>query len=197
MFLSEPPGGEGRERAYTSDLESDGYVNNLTRLWCWRPEVLTAFTEVRGKALEGSSLTELEVAVLVASTASARSDSYCSLAWGSRLAELTNEQTAADVLAGTSAGGLGLRERLLADWARAVVLDPNATTAADVDRLREAGFSDAEIFEATVFIAFRLAFSTVNDALGAQPDAQLAQEAPAMVRASVGYGRPPSPADSM
>ena len=108
----------------------------------------------------------------------------------------TSEQTAADALAGAFAGGLSVRERLLADRACAVVHDPNATTAADVDRLREAGFSDAEIFEATAFVAFRLAFSTVNDALGAQPDAQLAREAPPVVRAAVGYGRPPSSTDS-
>jgi len=196
MFLREPPSGEDRERVYASDLDSDGYVNNLTRLWCWRPDLLEAFTALRQRALEGSSLTNIEVAVLVASTASARSDSYCSLAWGTRLAELTSEQTAADVLAGASAGGLSGRERLLADWARAVVHDPNATTATDVDRLRKAGLSDEEIFEATAIVAFRLAFSTVNDALGAQPDAQLARESPAVVRASVGYGRPPSSTDS-
>ena len=53
---------------------------------------------------------------------------------------------------------------------------------------------DREIFEATVFIAFRLAFSTVNDALGAAPDAQLAAAVPEIVRAAVTYGRAPSPA---
>jgi hypothetical protein len=36
----------------------------------------------------------------------------------------------------------------------------------------------------------------VNDALGAQPDAQLAREARPVVRAAVGYGRPPSSTDS-
>ena len=36
--------------------------------------------------------------------------------------------------------------------------------------------NDREIFETTAFIAFRLAFSTVNDALGALPDPQLAAE---------------------
>lgn len=46
-----------------------------------------------------------------------------------------------------------------------------------------------EIFDATVFIAFRLAFSTVNDALGACPDRQLAVAAPASVREAVVYGR--------
>jgi hypothetical protein len=73
------------------------------------------------------------------------------------------------------------------------VRDPNATTKADIERLRELGLGDREIFEATVLVAFRLAFSTINDALGAAPDKQLADTAPAPVRAAVDYGRPPSP----
>jgi len=39
---------------------------------------------------------------------------------------------------------------------------------------------------------WRMAFSTVNDALGAQPDAQLAAAAPVPVLAAVSYGRPPA-----
>ena len=54
------------------------------------------------------------------------------------------------------------------------------------------GLGDPEIFEATAFVAFRLAFSTVNGALGAAPDKQLADAAPEPVRAAVRYGRRPS-----
>jgi hypothetical protein len=63
--------------------------------------------------------------------------------------------------------------------------------------LRSAGLDDRTIFEATAFIAFRLAFSTVNDALGANPDWQLVGTAPPEVRSAVTYGRPPqaAPAD--
>jgi alkylhydroperoxidase family enzyme len=74
-------------------------------------------------------------------------------------------------------------------WSRQVVHDPNDTTEADVDRLREAGLSEREIFEATTWIAFRMAFSTINDALGARPDPQLAEKAPRLVREAVTYGR--------
>jgi hypothetical protein len=35
--------------------------------------------------------------------------------------------------------------------------DPNATTSQDVERLREVGLGDREIFEATAWVAFRLA----------------------------------------
>ena len=61
-------------------------------------------------------------------------------------------------------------ERVLARWARQIARDPNSTTAADVEALRAAGFDDAQILAITVYVALRIAFSSVNDALGAQPD---------------------------
>ena len=68
--------------------------------------------------------------------------------------------------------------------------NPNATTRDDVDALRAAGFTEREIFEATTFIGFRLAFSTINAALGARPDWQVAAAAPPAVQQAVAYGRP-------
>lgn len=66
---------------------------------------------------------------------------------------------------------------------------PEQTSAADVQALRDVGFGEREIFEITAFVAFRLAFSTVNDALGVLPDWQLPEALPAEVRNSVRFGR--------
>jgi uncharacterized peroxidase-related enzyme len=146
--------------------------------------------------MASSALTDRDRAVLVTATAAQRDDSYCSLAWGPRLAKLSDDETAAQIIAGAPAPELSDREAALAAWARKVVQDPNATTDGDIAYLREVGLVDREIFEATAFVAFRLAFSTVNDALGAAPDKQLADAAPNLVRAAVSYGRAPSPAPS-
>jgi uncharacterized peroxidase-related enzyme len=190
-FLNEPPEDEAVRRLYESDLASDGYIGNNTRVWAWRPDATEAFTALRAGLTRGSSLTDRELAVLVTVTAAERGDSYCALAWGSRLAKLVDEETAADVLAGAPAPALTEREAALADWARRVVRDPNATTAGDVGALRKRGLDDREIFEATTLVALRLAFATVNDALGAAPDRELAEEAPGRVRAAVTWGRRP------
>ncbi len=191
-FVTEPPSTAVSAAAYEDDLASDGYVYNLTRLWSWRPDVMMSFKDLRAGLLADSGLSSREVAVMVAATAAARGDSYCALAWGTKLAALADDGTAAKVIQGEDAG-LSPREAALAAWSRAVVGDPNATTQSDVDDLREAGFDDREIFEATTWIALRLAFSTVNDALGARPDAELVQKAPSLVREAVGFGRPATP----
>ena len=190
MFLDHPPTSESVDVAFAHDLQNEGYVMNLTRLWCWRPEVADAYGDVRATLLDDCELTDADVALLVAATAAARSDSYCSLAWGRRLAEHVGPEAAASVLAG-GLDGLDERARAITIWARQVVVDPNATSTADVQSLRDVGLSDRAIFEATAHVAFRLAFSTVNDALGAAPDAQVAHAAPEAVREAVTFGRPP------
>jgi uncharacterized protein YciW len=190
MFLDHAPPSASVDRLVASDLESDGYVMNLTRLWSWRPDVADAFVDTRDVLLGDCELTPADVALLVAATAAARADSYCSLAWGRRLAEHIGPEAAASVVGG-GLEGLDERARTLTTWARHVVADPNATTPTDVQGLRDVGLSDRAIFEATAHIAFRLAFSTVNDALGAAPDAQAAEAAPEAVRRAVTFGRPP------
>jgi hypothetical protein len=118
-------------------------------------------------------------------------DSYCSLAWGKTLAAEAGAAVAAAVLKDDQEAALTARDRALAAWARKVVADPNGTTSSDIEALRSAGLDDRTIFEATAFAAFRLAFSTVNDALGANPDPELVDTAPMEVRSAVTYGRRP------
>jgi len=196
VLIEDSPPGEGRDAAYAADRDSDGYVWNVTRLWGWRADIYRDFAALRTSLMDSSSLTDRDWAVMVTAMASQLGDSYCSLAWGPKLASLSDAETAARLLANEPAPALSERERALAAWTRQLVDDPNATTADDVTRLRAVGLGDKEIFEATTFIAFRLAFSTVNDALGAEPDRQLMDAAPDPIREVVRYGRPPARAAS-
>lgn len=193
MLIEEPPPDEGRDAAYAADRDSDGYVWNVTRLWGWRPDIYRDFATLRASLMDSSSLTDRDWAVMVTAAASQLGDSYCSLAWGSKLAGLTDAETAAQLIANEPAPALSEREQALAAWARRLVDDPNATAAEDVARLRAVGLDGREIFEATTFVAFRLAFSTVNDALGAEPDRQLRDAAPDPIREAVRFGRPSAP----
>ena len=85
--------------------------------------------------------------------------------------------------------GLTAAEVALVHWARSVATMPSSTTAADVDELRETGWSDDQIFAITVFSALRMAFSTVNDALGADPDPDLAGTTPLALQEVLSFGR--------
>jgi uncharacterized peroxidase-related enzyme len=194
MFLQRPKITEAVEHMYQSSQAAQGFVMNLTSAWAWRPDVFESFAALRSQLTSSSSLSKRDQAVLVCATASQLHDSYCSLAWGKALAAEAGAATAAAVLTGGDDTALTARDRALAAWARKIVADPNGTTRSDIDTLRSAGLDDRAIFEATAFAAFRLAFSTVNDALGANPDWQLVNTAPPEVRSAITYGRPPEAA---
>src|SRR5512142_399987 len=163
MYLSPPTEDEEVRAIYERERSEQGYVMNLERLLARRPEVSATFLKARTLLNTQTSLSPRERAVLVCATARSLGDSYCSLAWGSRLAKLSDPALAAELLKTGSADALSPREQALAAWAARIVQDPNATGAGDVAALRQAGLSEQEVFDATLFIAFRLAFSTVND----------------------------------
>jgi uncharacterized peroxidase-related enzyme len=189
MFLSAPPPNEANSALYSRDVAEDGYVSNLIRLWGWRPEIFDAFLNLRRLLTEQSGLSLRERSILVCATAANRGDSYCALVWGAKLASETEPSAAAAVLQRQEPPELTARETALSIWAGKVVREPNAITLEDVDRLRVAGLTEQEIFDVTVFVAFRLALSTFNDALGARPDRQLVEAVPAAVRDAVVYGQ--------
>src|SRR6202167_6088406 len=183
-FLEEPPPSPEAQALYDDDLADGGFVWNVSRLWAHQPETVSHLSALMSKALAPSGLGFRQRGILVTAAASALGDSYCSLAWGGKLGQ------AADADADVAAGGLTDQEKAMAGWARKVAKDPNATTADDVQALRDSGLDDGQIFAITAFVALRLAFSAINDSLGAQPDAQLALSLPQEVREALSYGRP-------
>jgi uncharacterized peroxidase-related enzyme len=187
-FLTIPTPDAAARRLFDDDLVEPGFVMNLSRLWANQPSTLEAMVDVMRRALAACPLTMRERSVLVAATASTLGDAYCSIAWGCKLADAADETTAAGVLRGDDAG-LTARERALAAWARKVAAAPNRTSGSDVQELRNAGYGDEQIFGITVYLAMRVAFATVNDALGTRPDAEYRDRAPAAVLDSITFGR--------
>jgi uncharacterized peroxidase-related enzyme len=188
-FLEEPPESPESRALFDEDLADDGFVWNASRLWAHQPQTAGRLFQLMSQAFRPSRLSFRQRGILVVAAASALGDSYCSLAWGGKLGKASDSAVAAGVLTGSDTG-LTDQEKAMAAWARKIAKNPNATTPADVGALREAGLDDEQIFAITAFVALRLAFSTINDCLGAQPDAQLALSLPPQVREAVTYGRP-------
>lgn len=191
-FLDDPAVDEHVTRMYEGDLSGQGYVAHLTRVWAYSPESLGAMSYLLKQATLTAGFDARTRALLVTACAATMGDSYCSLAFGSQLAREAGDEVAAAVILDEHTSAMSARERTLVRWARRVSRDPSATTATDVDSLRGLGYDDRQIFAITLFVALRQAFSTVNDALGATPDAALNDRAPAAVRSAVTFGRPPS-----
>jgi uncharacterized peroxidase-related enzyme len=192
-FLAAPELNAETRRLYDEDADELGYVMNGSRLWAHQPAQWDALFDLLGECARAAGLSFRDRGVLVLSTASTMGDSYCSLAWGKKVADHADATLAAALLAHDDDlldDRLDDRERALATWARAVTADPNATSAADVEPLRAVGYDDPQVLAITAFVALRQAFSTVNDALGARPDRELEARVPAEVRDAVTWGRP-------
>ena len=189
-FLVAPPQTPETQRLFEDDLEGEGYVMNVSRLWANLPLALHGLSDLMAETTRAGSLSLRQRAVLVTATAAAVGDAYCSMAWGKRLAEAASPEVAAAVIQGGEEG-LDDGDTALAHWARLVARDPNAITDDDVQALRRVGFHDGQIFAITAFVALRLAFATVNDALGAIPDRELSDALPESVRSAVAFGRLP------
>jgi uncharacterized peroxidase-related enzyme len=190
-FLDQPPVTADVQALYDEDRDGNGYVMNLSRVWAHHPAAHDMLFELVTAVGRAGGLTQRQRGVLVAATAATLGDSYCALAWGGKLSRAAGPELAATVLRGEEPAER--EDRVLARWARRVAQDPSATTRDDVQELRDAGFSDEQIFAVTAYVALRIAFSTVNDALGARPDRQLLEVADE-VRDAVTFGRPPAPA---
>jgi uncharacterized peroxidase-related enzyme len=189
-FLDQPVVTPAAQALCDEDVEEVGYVMNVSRLWGYNPDLMTGLFDLMRQATAGYDLSLRDRGILVAACASTLGDSYCSVAWGSKLAAVSDPAIAAAVIQGGDEG-LSDREQALAAWARKMTGDPNGTNDDDVDALRSVGFTDPQVFAITAFVALRLAFSTLNDALGVGPDMMLCAAAPDAVLSAVGYGRPP------
>jgi len=190
MFLA--PVAELSEAAralYQEDEAGLGYVMNLSRLWAHLPEAQEALFDVAKVATKKAGLSLRDRGILVTATVSTMGDSYCALMWGKKLADEVDPDFSRAVLSGDDQP-LTDRERALAAWARRVAAGPNSIRANDVQELRDAGFDDGQILAITSYVAVRIAFATVNAALGAGPDSQLRETVPAPVLDVVHYGRP-------
>jgi alkylhydroperoxidase family enzyme len=190
MYLSEPSPSPAADALYAADRKAMGYVMTGSHLWAHGAALHDGLFELMGQATATAGLSVRDRGILVTACAATLHDSYCSMAWGVKLAGVAGADLAGDVLRGVD-DGLDERERALAGWARQLASDPNGTRPADVDTLRAAGYDDEQILAITAYVALRIAFSTVNDALGVQPEPELSALAPAAVRAAVTYGRPP------
>ena len=191
-FLGAAPSTPEAREMFDEDRADSGYVMNVSHLWAFQPESQAGLFDLMGQSMRAGALSFRQRAILVAACASAMGDAYCALAWGGKLATEAGDDVAVSVLRGND-DALDAAERAMAEWARAVARDPNGTSTADVDGLRQVGFDDTQIFAITSFVGFRLAFSIVNDALGARPDHELVEALPAAVRDAVTWGRPVAP----
>ncbi|HEV7188061.1 MAG TPA: carboxymuconolactone decarboxylase family protein [Blastococcus sp.] len=174
--------------AYARDRETLGYVANYTRVFANRPAVLEAWRGLNGAVKTSMDPRRYELAT-VAAALRLRS-SYCALAHGKVLAEqFDGPEAVASIATDSAASPLSPLDRAVMALADKVAGGAAHMTEDDLAELRRLGVDDTDIFDVILAAAARCFFSTVLDAVGAEPDAALRSLDDA-VRDALTIGRP-------
>ena len=173
---------------YAGARESMGFVPNSLSAFSLRPEVYAAWEQLKSAIAGGMDARRYELATLAA--ARTLRSSYCCLAHGKVLADRFLDAGAVrDLALGSSPADLDEAEVAIMAFAEKVAGEATSITEADIQRLRNVGLSDRDIFDVVAAAAARCFFSKTLDALGAEPDAAFADLEPGL-REALTVGRP-------
>lgn len=182
------PGEDQARDLYDADRARAGYVANYTRLFAHRPRVNEAWKQLNATIKAEMDPRRYELATL--SAARELRSSYCMLAHGKVLAESFYDDDAVRAIASDHRSAeLDPVDVAVMDLAEKVAADATSVTRADIERLRELGLGDADIFDVVVAAAARCFFSKTLDALGTEPDSAYRALDPAL-RDQLTVGRP-------
>jgi len=175
-------------RLFTEHRDQLGYLPNYARLFAHRPAVYEAWQQLK-ETIAGSMDARRYELVTLAAARELRS-SYCALAHGKVLAErFLDPRTVRNIAEDHRAAGLDEVDVAVMDLAAKVAADTTSVTENDIDRLRELGLSDEEIFDVVLAAAARCFFSKAVDGLGVEADAEYDELEPEL-REALTVGRP-------
>jgi uncharacterized peroxidase-related enzyme len=192
MFI-EPVSEEAAEGAladfYQQQKGAWGFVPNFALTFSTRPEVAKAWTALNKTVRDGMDRRRYEIATIAA--ARTLRSTYCTAAHSKFLRdECGDEPTMVAIAKDPSGASLDEQDRAVYEFAAKVARDASSVGQGDVDALREAGLTDAEVADIVFAAAARSFFTRVLDGLGAQLDVETAEAFEPELLDSMVVGRP-------
>ncbi|HJU47086.1 MAG TPA: peroxidase-related enzyme [Gaiellaceae bacterium] len=130
-------------------LEKLGFVPNVLRLFALRPTHLLAWNAHYEELMKGESgLTKAEREMIAVVVSVANACDYCIAAHSAALRKLTKDEALADqVAADHRRAAIPDRMKVALDYAVKLTLRPREMEEADVQALREAGWTDEDVMD--------------------------------------------------
>jgi uncharacterized peroxidase-related enzyme len=145
-----------------------GYLPNYAKVFCYRPELMRLWAQLQSGIKRHMDKRRFELVTFAA--AHALRSTLCSLAHGKALTEFFSSEDVQSIARGEVPQSLSDAEAAMVAFGRKVAQDASAVTSADVERLKQHGFSDAEVFDIVATAAGRAFFSKVVESLGVEAD---------------------------
>jgi uncharacterized peroxidase-related enzyme len=169
-----------------------GFLPNYAAAFSTRPDVASAWHALNTTIRDRMDRRRFEIATIAA--ARVLRSTYCTAAHSKFLRDVCGDDVAMrSIAADPSGAGLNREDRAVYEFAAKVAADAASVEQSDVDQLRSAGLTDADIADVVFAAAARSFFTRVLDGLGAQLDLQTAEAFPAPLRDAMIVGRPVAP----
>jgi uncharacterized peroxidase-related enzyme len=174
-FISTPTEPEATGAAvdvFVKERQQWGFVPNYAALFALRPDAHEAWGALVTAARRNMDRRLYELVTIAA--ARALQSTYCSLAHTQFLITKANDPAGAEAAATGAYEAIGRREAALMRYAEQIVRDAASITESDIEALRRAGASEEDILNTALAASVRCFFAKFLDAVGVQPDRQLA-----------------------
>jgi len=136
--------------------EKLGFVPNVLQAYAFDNAKLKAFVLMADDLMLGDSgLSKLEREMIAVAVSAVNHCHYCLTAHGAAVRQRANDPVVGEQIAQNyRAAGLPARQKAMLDFAVRLTEAPDKVAAADRQRLREAGFSDRDIWDIAAVAAF-------------------------------------------
>jgi uncharacterized peroxidase-related enzyme len=162
-----------------------GFVPNYAKVFCYRPEIMRLWAQLQAGIKQNVDKRRFELVTFAAATA--LRSTLCSLAHGKTLTQFLPAPDVMAIAKGDTPAGLPAAEAEMLSFARQVATDASAVTRDDVERLKQHGFTDAEIFDIAAIAGARAFWTKLVEALGVEAEPNLrAMDAEFVASMSVG-----------
>lgn len=149
-----------------------GYVPNYAKSFSHRPEVMARWGQLLAEIRRPLDTRTFELVTFAA--AHELRNSSCALAHGKQLTQFFSNEEIRAIAAQQPVAAITPAEAEAMRFARKVARDALAVEAADIERLKAHGYTDADIFDFAATAAARAFFTKVLDAVGSLPDSAFA-----------------------
>lgn len=164
-----------RTKAYFDMCQEKlGLVPNVLLSYSHNLAALDAFTAMYNELMLGESgLSKMEREMIAVAVSAENDCHYCQVAHGAALRALSGDPAKAEtVMMNYRAADLSPRERAMLDFALLMTKESAAIEESDRQALRDAGFTDQDIWDIASVASFYNMSNRMSSAVGMKPNAE-------------------------
>ncbi|MGJ7043203.1 alkylhydroperoxidase family enzyme [Shinella sp. BE166] len=190
MFIKtiEPGEATGELAAlYEAETKSMGHIMQATQCWSARPDIIIPVENLLHQIRDGFSLGLLNFRLITFVAAQHVPSSYCSHVYFRALSGMIGRDQTLAVRRDFRNAGLDNQQIEMLTYTEQIMRNASQITDADIQRLRNVGFTDLNIADIALAASFRSFMSRYFDAVGARVEPEFLDSDP-VVRAEMAVG---------